>query len=149
MQKAEQDSRFKFSSQYRLISPQDFQFVFAKPCKLVSQKLLVLYKLNRLSHARLGIMIGKQHVKLAVHRNRLRRIIRESFRHHKERLKGLDIIVLVRAKCVISSRKDVKKRIKSTDSLRNDLSKDPFSATIWREDINKLWVQLSDSSKCV
>lgn len=44
-------------------------------------------------------MIGKRYLKKAVDRNRLRRVIRESFRYHQEALKGLDIIVLIRSEC--------------------------------------------------
>ena len=41
-------------------------------------------------------MVGKKHLKKAVDRNRFKRLVRESFRHHQEQLKGLDIIVLAR-----------------------------------------------------
>lgn len=46
--------------------------------------------------ARLGLVVGKKHLKKAVDRNRFKRLVRESFRHHQEQLKGLDIIVLAR-----------------------------------------------------
>ena len=41
-------------------------------------------------------MIGKKNVKLAVQRNRLKRLIRESFRHNQETLAGWDIVVIAR-----------------------------------------------------
>ena len=44
--------------------------------------------------ARLGLAIAKKHCKLAVSRNRLKRIVRESFRQHREQLAGLDIVVM-------------------------------------------------------
>jgi ribonuclease P protein component len=44
----------------------------------------------------LGLVIAKKHVKLAVHRNRLKRLIRESFRLRQEFMPPLDIIVLAR-----------------------------------------------------
>jgi ribonuclease P protein component len=59
----------------------------------------VLHRPIQQDQARLGIIIAKQHVKKAVDRNAIRRVIRESFRHHKDRLKGLDIIVLLRSEC--------------------------------------------------
>ena len=38
--------------------------------------------------------ISKKNCHLAVQRNRLKRIIRESFRLHKEQLDGLDVVVI-------------------------------------------------------
>lgn len=45
---------------------------------------------------RLGIVVAKRNVKLAVERNRLKRAIRESFRHQCQQLTGLDIVVVVK-----------------------------------------------------
>jgi len=42
---------------------------------------------------RLGIVVGKRAVRRAVDRNRLKRAIRESFRHEQHRLPSLDIVV--------------------------------------------------------
>lgn len=38
--------------------------------------------------------IAKKHCRLAVGRNRLKRVIRESFRQHRLQLAGLDIVVI-------------------------------------------------------
>lgn len=54
----------------------------------------VLTTENNGHNARLGLAIAKKHCKLAVSRNRLKRIVRESFRQNSERLSGLDIVVL-------------------------------------------------------
>ncbi len=54
----------------------------------------VLYKKNGEPEARLGLAISKKHCRLAVGRNRLKRIVRESFRHHRADLGGLDVVVL-------------------------------------------------------
>lgn len=59
--------------------------------------ITALYRPNQRNNGRLGIVISKQHVKLAVQRNNRRRIIRESFRQHKQALKGLDIVILIRS----------------------------------------------------
>ena len=40
--------------------------------------------------------ISKRAVKTAVERNRIKRIVRESFRHHQQQLAGLDIVVMCR-----------------------------------------------------
>jgi ribonuclease P protein component len=56
----------------------------------------VLYKANEFDRARLGLAISKKHCKLATGRNRLKRLVRESFRTHRKALAGLDVIVLNR-----------------------------------------------------
>lgn len=43
---------------------------------------------------RIGFVIGKKHVKLAVNRNRYKRMFRESFRLQQHQLPAVDIIVL-------------------------------------------------------
>lgn len=48
------------------------------------------------SGARLGIIIARRHVKRATERNRLKRVIRESFRYRRDELPGIDVIVLAR-----------------------------------------------------
>jgi len=40
--------------------------------------------------------VGKHAVKGAVHRNFLKRLIRETFRHHQEGVSGYDVLVRVR-----------------------------------------------------
>lgn len=54
----------------------------------------VLYKNNSSQEARLGLAIRKKNCPGAVKRNRLKRIVRESFRTHREQLQGLDVVVL-------------------------------------------------------
>lgn len=51
---------------------------------------------NQQDYPRLGLAIAKKHVRRAVDRNRIKRLIRESFRHNLTFLSGLDIVVLAR-----------------------------------------------------
>jgi len=88
---------FCFEKDKRLLKPSQFKAVFDKADNKVSDKtILILVRYNQLSHARLGLVIGKKNVKLAVERNRLKRQIRESFRHHQAKLAGLDLVVIAR-----------------------------------------------------
>lgn len=88
-----------FPSHYRLLSKADFKAVFDQCNKVNQKQFLALFKPNQMSYARLGIVIAKRTVNSAVARNRIRRVIRESFRLSREQLKGFDIIVLVRQNC--------------------------------------------------
>ena len=59
--------------------------------------MLLLAKSNSLSQPRLGLAIAKRQVKLAVMRNRIKRIARESFRHNTGSLPNIDIVLLARS----------------------------------------------------
>jgi ribonuclease P protein component len=85
----------RFLSHWRLSSPKAFQNVFRAACgKSAKGGVTVLAVRNGLSYARLGLAIAKKKLPAAPARNRLKRIIRESFRFHHEQLAGLDIVVL-------------------------------------------------------
>ena len=44
--------------------------------------------------ARLGMAISKKHCRKATQRNRIKRVVRESFRKNQQQLAGLDIVVI-------------------------------------------------------
>lgn len=52
--------------------------------------------------ARLGIVVAKRNVKLAVDRNKLKRFVRESFRQQQQQLSGLDIVVIIKKDFALS-----------------------------------------------
>ncbi|MBD7976636.1 ribonuclease P protein component [Pseudomonadaceae bacterium Sa2CUA2] len=86
-----------FSREKRLLVPRQFKAVFDSPTgKVPGKHVLLLARANGLDHPRLGMVIGKKSVKLSVERNRLRRQIRETFRHAQDHLAGWDIVVVVR-----------------------------------------------------
>jgi ribonuclease P protein component len=58
----------------------------------------VLYRPNGLMRPRLGLAIAKKKVRRAVARNRLKRIIRESFRVAERQLNSFDIVIMARQK---------------------------------------------------
>jgi len=54
----------------------------------------VLYRPNGSDEPRIGLAIGKKNCRLSTERNRLKRIVRESFRQHRQELGGVDLVVL-------------------------------------------------------
>ncbi len=78
----------------RLLKAAEFNRVFDKALRSSDQYFTVLARPNDLDSPRLGLAISKKKVKLAVTRNRLKRIIRESFRLNQHRLFNADYIVL-------------------------------------------------------
>jgi ribonuclease P protein component len=88
------DSRYTFRRQQRLLKPYEFQHVFEQASKSNDTYFSVLARRNTLTFARLGLAIAKKRVKRAVVRNRLKRLIRESFRLQQQELAGLDCVIL-------------------------------------------------------
>jgi ribonuclease P protein component len=84
----------EFKRKSRLLTARDFRFVFENAKRSSSEYLTVLARPNGKDYARLGLVVSKKSVKLAVGRNRIKRLTRESFRLNQELLAGLDVIVL-------------------------------------------------------
>jgi ribonuclease P protein component len=56
--------------------------------------LVLRVRENTLPHARLGLAISKRSLKLAVQRNRIKRLARESFRRSFASLPAVDIVIM-------------------------------------------------------
>lgn len=78
----------------RLRDRRAYQWVFANPFRSKDCCLTVLSRPNALSHPRLGVALARRHVRSAVTRNRLKRVIREYFRLHRHQLPKVDLVVL-------------------------------------------------------
>ena len=92
----------RFSKQSRLIKAAEYKQVFDKPVRSSDQYFTVLARPNDLNTARLGLAISKKKAKLAVWRNRLKRITRESFRLAENNYPA-DFIVLAGNHCVTAT----------------------------------------------
>jgi len=85
-----------FGKAKRLLNAQDYSRVFDGPdAKAFHKNLLLLAKTNSGSGHRLGLVIAKKNVRLAVQRNRIKRIAREFIRKGPEGI-PLDVVVLAR-----------------------------------------------------
>jgi len=93
---------YEFNRESRLLTPGQFQYVFTKPIRFGSRHFTILITPTNLSedsnkNNRLGLAIAKKRVKLAVQRNRIKRIIRESFRLNQHDLPAIDMVVMVKS----------------------------------------------------
>lgn len=80
---------YSFSKELRLLQAKDYKSVFDHaPLKVSNKTVLFLARPNGENRARLGLVIAKKNVRTAVQRNRIKRIIRETFRHHQLILGG-------------------------------------------------------------
>jgi ribonuclease P protein component len=88
---------YRFTKSLRLLCAADFKPVFDDaPFRASHQYFLILARPNQLDLPRLGLVMAKKHMRLAVERNRMKRLIRESFRQHQQALAGADLVVLSR-----------------------------------------------------
>jgi ribonuclease P protein component len=85
-----------FGRAMKMNNPRDYSRVFRQAKRVSGNGLTILTVENSEQHPRLGLAIAKKHLKLANRRNRLKRIIRESFRQHQSEFANIDIVVLTR-----------------------------------------------------
>lgn len=86
----------KFSRQSRLLKPAEFKFVFQQPVRSGDECFRVLARINTKQQHRLGMAVSKKACSTAVGRNRIKRVVRESFRTRMSATseQALDIVVM-------------------------------------------------------
>jgi ribonuclease P protein component len=86
-----------FGREKRLLTARAYQAVFSDTCfKVAHPHLLLLARPNQCSHSRLGLVVAKKHIRHAVNRNRIKRVVRDTFRLVQHELDALDVVFLVR-----------------------------------------------------
>jgi ribonuclease P protein component len=100
----------------RLLKPGDFTALRGDSKRISSRFFLAEYRATQQVGPRLGMAVSRRVSKRAVVRNRIRRVVRESFRLHRSRFPSLDVLLIARAYAVAQT----------NDALRAEL--DP----IWR-----------------
>ena len=84
----------RFGKDNRLLDAAAFGRVFKKATRSRDELFTVLCRRNELGIARLGLAISKKNCRRATARNRVKRVVRESFRGQQEALKDLDVVVI-------------------------------------------------------
>lgn len=105
-----------FEKLFRLLSVRDFSELKVDSFSFKKPSLIIYYKRNSLNQTRIGLSvpkkIGKSH-----DRNRLKRILRETFRTSNYKYLGFDILIVVSwNRSIISESQDFKEQ-----SLKNNL----------------------------
>ena len=83
-----------FNKTRRLLKKSEYDYVFEQATKVVTSEFIVLYRSNTIGHARLGLALAKKIIPKAHDRNRVKRMLRETFR--TRHLPAIDIVVLGR-----------------------------------------------------
>jgi len=87
----------RFPKACRLLDSISYEQVFNKPAIRVSNKyFLILGNWTELEQARLGVIVAKKNIAKANQRNRIKRLIRETFRVKKSSFAPVDLVVMAR-----------------------------------------------------
>ena len=87
---------FRFSKSRRLVSSTEYQLVISHACGSKDTLFFVYARENGRQLSRLGVTVSRRVARRAVDRNRIKRVIRESFRQQENILMGLDIVTIAR-----------------------------------------------------
>ncbi|MDX1901600.1 MAG: ribonuclease P protein component [Gammaproteobacteria bacterium] len=101
----------RFTRYQRLSAKADFKNIFSQPQKTAEKNLLALWKTNTYPLSRIGIVVGKKVSRSAVVRNRIKRVVRESYRLSNVRQHHIDIVVIARHDCGHLNRLELRKEI--------------------------------------
>ena len=82
-----------FARRQRLLSAAAFDAVYSRRRRVGDDCFTVNSAPNTLGHARLGLSIGAKAAGNAVNRNRVKRVVRDSFRHAALTLPAVDLVV--------------------------------------------------------
>ncbi|MBA3731536.1 MAG: ribonuclease P protein component [Gammaproteobacteria bacterium] len=80
----------------RLTDAREFRRVFEEAVRCSDRAFTILARPGPCAHARLGLAISKKCARRAVARNRIKRLVRESFRAAQHDLPAVDLVVMCR-----------------------------------------------------
>lgn len=89
-------NKLTFSRELRLLAPTQFKAVFEQPLRASTPELTILARQNTIENPRLGLTVAKKHLKRAHDRNRIKRIVRESFRLKQHELPNVDFVFVAK-----------------------------------------------------
>lgn len=88
--------KFTFPRELRLLTADAFTFVFRQPQRAGTPQITILGRLNTLGYPRVGLTVARKHVKRAHERNRIKRLVRESFRLRQHELPAMDFVIVAK-----------------------------------------------------
>ncbi len=108
--------QFAFTKKRRLLNPAQYQRVFDNvDCRQGGKYCTLLSASSSLDESRLGLIVAKKNLKLAVQRNRVKRLLRESFRSAYPQLLTLehccDVIALAKASAANASNEEIRNEL--------------------------------------
>lgn len=90
------DKPFGLTKSMRLCERRDIDTVFNQANAVRHPLMVLLGRRNGLHYPRLAIIVAKKNIKKANDRNRVKRLIRESFRHNQQAIAGHDLVIIIK-----------------------------------------------------
>lgn len=84
-----------FPRENRIKTWPEFKQVLRKGRRYRHPFFMCYYRPNTLNIGRLGVIISKRNVRLATHRNQVRRLLRETYRTSTAKQKGMDAVIVI------------------------------------------------------
>ncbi|HBM15005.1 MAG TPA: ribonuclease P protein component [Lentisphaeria bacterium] len=106
------DASKKINCFFRLKS--EFDFVKNNSVKHVSKSMIILFADSEKEHLKIGIICGRKFCNKAVVRNRVRRIIKESFRLLWNNIKPAKLLIIPRRGAECLKTQDIQRELIST-----------------------------------
>lgn len=103
----------RFPPAARLRSAADFRSLQGAPGRIESRLFRVRYATGSATSARLGLAVSRKVSKRAVVRNRIKRVVRDSFRHHRDKLPVIDLLVIAKAAAADAERAQLRRELES------------------------------------
>jgi ribonuclease P protein component len=103
----------RFRRDHRLRHKADFARVFNKNVRSADRYFTVLARSTRTARPRLGMAISMRAAGGAVTRNRLKRLVRESFRCNHELLPAVDIVIMARPEASKADRQRLRRSLRT------------------------------------
>lgn len=95
----------------RIKKNSQFRYIYKKGKSIVDDKLVVYVFRNNMNINRIGISVSKK-VGKSVTRNRVKRLIRESYRLNKDNIKkGYDFVFVVRVRAATATYNQIEKSL--------------------------------------
>lgn len=89
-------ARLLFRRKNRILTSTQFRGIFTTAKRLHFGRFAFYVVANNSNIARLGVIVAKRYQKKAVHRNKVKRLIRECFRQQQHLLLGVDVLVMLK-----------------------------------------------------